>query len=102
MHHKKKPISKFKTDTFDQFLNRTSVLKHLIFSVGHFFFIDIHQSKYDIVHDIPIYLIDIAQVMDDGNLLVDDVIQYTYIYIFNLPTYLVPTWIRARKFDFIY
>ena len=101
MHHKKKPISKFKADTFDQFLNRTSVLKHLIFSVGHFF-IDIHQSKYDIVHDIPIYLIDIAQVMDDGNLLVDDVIQYTYIYIFNLPTYLVPTWIRARKFDFIY
>ena len=51
---------------------------------------------------LSIYLIDIAQVMDDGNLLVDDVIQYTYIYIFNLPTYLVPTWIRAMKFDFIY
>ena len=33
--------------------------------------------------------------MDDGKLLVDDVIQYTYIYIFNLPTYLVHTWIRA-------
>ena len=83
----RKPISKFKADTFDHYKSfRCSSTQNFQFAI---FSIDIHQSKFDIVHDIPIlYLINIAQVTDDGELLVDDVIQYTFTYLVYVCRYL--------------
>ena len=84
-HLKLKEVHHKKTDTFDHYKSSRCIsTQYFQFAI---FSIDIHQSKFDIFHDIPIYLINIAQVMDDDELyLVDDVIQYVYIYIFSIYT----------------